>query len=70
MRDICDRDSGDSEDPKECPCTDGNCPKKSGNQEGFVFLYPPTDKIKLDEKGCPLTQQMECVVTQIGNVRG
>ena len=62
--DICDRD----EEPKECPCTDDNCPNKTGNKEGFVFLYPPTETIKWDENGCPLTQQIHCVVTQIENV--
>jgi len=65
-RDICDKDDPDGE-PKECPCTDDNCPKKTGGQDGFVFLYPPTDKIKLDDRGCPLQQQMHCVVTQIGD---
>ena len=65
-RDICDKDDGE---PKECPCTDDNCPKKTGAQEGFVFLYPPSDKIKYDDDGCPLQQQMKCIVTQIGDVR-
>ena len=63
-RDICAKD----DEPSECPCTDEACRKKRGGQEGFVFLYPPTDKIKLDDKGCPLQQQMRCVVTQIGDV--
>jgi len=62
-RDICAKD----DEPSECPCTDEACRKKRGGQEGFVFLYPPTDKIKLDDKGCPLQQQMRCVVTQIGD---
>jgi len=62
-RDICAKD----DEPNECPCTDEACRKKRGGEEGFVFLYPPTDKIKLDDKGCPLQQQMRCVVTQIGD---
>jgi len=69
VRDICDRDeTGEGKTgPKECPCTDDECRKKKCNQEGFVFLYPSTDKIKLDDKGCPLQQQIRCVVTQIGD---
>jgi len=60
--DICDKASNE---PKECPCNGDDCPKKGGS-EGFVFLYPPSDKIKYDDNGCPLQQQMHCVVTQIG----
>jgi len=59
--DICDRD----QETSDCPCTDESCPKKGGKQ-GFVFKYPADDKLKFSKDGCPLQQQMQCIVTQIG----
>jgi len=65
-RDICD---DPDEAPKNCPCEDEHCPNKPGGDGYFRFLYPPNDKMKFDDDGCPAEQQIECFVMPNGQVR-
>jgi len=65
-RDICDTGH---EAPKTCPCADEFCPNKPGGEGYFKFLYPPNDKMKYSDEGCPDEQQIECWVLPNGQVK-
>jgi len=66
--DICDKGQ-DTQLSRSCPCADEFCPNKPGGDGYFKFLYPPPDKMKYSEEGCPEEQQIECWVLPNGQVK-